>query len=211
MVNLRLSKFFCFCLLSVALSAQKSPGPLTNQKVGDLVIAGVSPGEVIRIIGSAAAVSFDLRPNSTDNLLSAGVSEEIIKAMAARESGSPTVIPAQTVNASPIPNPSLSQSGKLRVFVERSNDSWYLGGKQGTTHPQTVEVMKTFRESCPGFTVTDDPTKADYKIQFERESGKLARRHNKFAAFNRAGDMVFADSTRALGNSVRRFCTTVER
>jgi hypothetical protein len=51
------------------------------------VLAGVSEREVIRVISSASTISFDLRPGSTDNLLKVGVSEDIIKAMAARENG----------------------------------------------------------------------------------------------------------------------------
>jgi hypothetical protein len=92
-------------------------------------VAGVSESEIIRLVAAAQTVNFDLRPGSTDNLLSAGVSEEIIKA----------------------------------------------------------------------------------KVEFERESSKLARRHNKFAAFNRAGDLVYADSTRALGNAVRGFCSSIRQ
>lgn len=76
---------------------QQAKGPLTNERVGGLVLAGVSESEIIRIISSAPSVSFDLRPNSTDELLNVGVSEDIIKAMAARESGAPV----QNVSAPP--------------------------------------------------------------------------------------------------------------
>jgi hypothetical protein len=70
--------------------------------------------------------------------------------------------------------------------------------------------MKTFGESCPNAVVTNDPEKADYKVSFERESGKVVRRHNKFVAFNRAGDMVYSSSTRELGNAVRGFCAKIQ-
>lgn len=76
------------CSLALVCSfAQQTQGPLTNQRIGQLVEAGVTQNEIIRIISSAPNVNFDLRPNSTDELLKAGVSEEIIRAMAARESG----------------------------------------------------------------------------------------------------------------------------
>jgi hypothetical protein len=205
-----------FVIAACSLLAQRASGPLTNQKIGDLAVAGVSESEIIRLIGAAQTVNFDLRPGSTDNLLSAGVSEEIIKAMAARQNGSvvaPMVHEArQRLTGSSL---SLEPTGKPRVFVQDSNDSWSFTSSrhfgQGSTHPQTVEVIKTFSESCPGVTVTNDPQKADYKVEFERESSKLARRHNKFAAFNRAGDLVYADSTRALDNAVRGFCSSIRQ
>lgn len=74
-------------ILASAALAQQTQGQLTNQRIGDMVLAGVSQSEVIRIIGSASAVNFDLRPNSTDALLNVGVSEDIIKAMSAKENG----------------------------------------------------------------------------------------------------------------------------
>jgi hypothetical protein len=76
----------CLIFASVALG-QQAQGTLTNQRIGDMVLAGVSQTEVIRVISSATTISFDLRPSSTDSLLKVGVSEDIIKAMAARESG----------------------------------------------------------------------------------------------------------------------------
>jgi hypothetical protein len=107
----------------------------------------------------------------------------------------------------------VTSNGKPRVFIQNSNDSWSFTASrhfaQGSTHPQTVEVIKTFSESCTDVVVTNDPAKADYRIEFERESNKLARRHNKFAAFNRSGDLVYADSTRVLGNAVRGFCAAI--
>jgi hypothetical protein len=71
-------------------------------------------------------------------------------------------------------------------------------------------MMKTFGQSCPNLMVTNDPEKADYKVIFERESHKWIRKDNKFAAFNRSGDMVYSSSTRELGNAVRGFCASIQ-
>jgi hypothetical protein len=59
--------------------------PLSNKHVILLVESGLRPSEVVRLIGAAPAVSFDLTPTGTEQLLRAGVSEETIKQMAARE------------------------------------------------------------------------------------------------------------------------------
>lgn len=209
---MKLTKLLCFAAFAMTLAAQNTQGTLTNMRVANLVRSGVSTPEILRIIGSAPQVSFDLRPGSTDNLLKAGVSEDVIKAMAARESGSSTTTAAPAKAAAALATP---PSGKLRVFVEDSNDSWSFSASrhfgQGSTHPQTVEVMKTFGESCPNLIVTDRPDKADYVVRFERESMKGLRKHNKFAAFNKDGDMVYSASTRALGNAVRGFCSSLRQ
>jgi hypothetical protein len=85
---LKLKLLACsFAIAACSLFAQRPSGPLTNQKIGNLAGAGVSDAEIIRIIGSAKDVNFDLRPGSTDNLLNAGVSEDVIKAMAAKVNG----------------------------------------------------------------------------------------------------------------------------
>jgi hypothetical protein len=89
MLKLRIPNFLCLSIFAITLAAQQPAGTLTNARVGDLVLAGVSPSEIIRIISTAPRVNFDLRPGSTDNLLKTGVSEEIIKAMSARETGGP--------------------------------------------------------------------------------------------------------------------------
>ena len=110
------------------------------------------------------------------------------------------------------PNVSVA-ADKVRVFVGQSNDSWSFTASrnfaQAGTHPQTVELMKSFGESCPNVIVTDNREKADYKVIFERESNKGLRKHNKFAAFNRTGDMVYSTSTRSVGSAVRGFCDSI--
>jgi hypothetical protein len=69
--------------------------------------------------------------------------------------------------------------------------------------------MKTLGHSCPGIVVTNDRSRANYVITFEREAHKIWRKDNKIAVFNSAGDMVFSSSTRVLGNDVRSFCSHV--
>lgn len=91
---------------------------LTNQKIGDLVQAGVSTEEVIRIINSAPAVNFDLRPGSTDNLLNAGVGEDVIKAMAARESGPAVGLQRRIVPDSKPPRPNTRESSDRSTVTE---------------------------------------------------------------------------------------------
>lgn len=143
-------------LLSVGLVAQNQSAKLLNdQRVVDLVAMGVSEQEVLRMIASAPKFDFDLRPESTESLLKLGVSEEMIKAMAAREMKPVLQTTAAQVPVQP-PGPTGVRSmlaaavgveKKPRVYVAQANDSWSFTADrhfaQGGTHPQTVEVMKT--------------------------------------------------------------------
>src|SRR5579875_287570 len=161
---------FCFAFMSM-LAQTIAPPVLNNQRISELVTTGVSTTEVIRIISTASRIDFDLRPVSTDALMRAGVPEEVVKAMAARENGQPTVISAMHVTDADVHvhDPSTGSrtllknvvdvttragtTAKPRVFVQGSNDAWSIdygkNGGKGGSHPQTVEVMKTFGQSCP--------------------------------------------------------------
>lgn len=91
-----------------AQEAQPRSGPLTDQRIIELVQTGVRLDEVVRVIATTPQVSFDLSPVATDNMLKAGVSEEIIKAMAARESGftpNTVVQHSPALNKESIPGP----------------------------------------------------------------------------------------------------------
>ena len=120
-----------------------------------------------------------------------------------------------------------AQSSKPRVFITDS-DSWEVGGGfgaggsrgtgagvggfSGGARPQTVEVIKTFRERCGAVTVNMDKTKANYIILFDREGGKdLISRDNKIAVFKEDGDLVYSGSTRSLGNAVSDACNAIRR
>jgi len=116
---------------------------------------------------------------------------------------------------------SAQSTDKPRIFLEESN-SWEMtggagavngtggGAMSGGARPQTVELMKTFRERCPGLTITMDKSRADYVVLFDREGGKGAvRRDNKVAVFRNGGDMLYAGSTRSLGNAVKDVCSVV--
>jgi hypothetical protein len=52
-----------------------------------LAMAGVSASEILRIIDTASETDFQLNPVANDAMMKAGVSEQMIKAMAARQSG----------------------------------------------------------------------------------------------------------------------------
>src|SRR5947209_1739558 len=85
---------FASLLAVTSLEAQQAPsGPLTDQRIVNLAHAGLSSDELARVIATAPQVSFDIRPAATDAMMNAGISEDTIKAMAARENA---VVPTQS-------------------------------------------------------------------------------------------------------------------
>lgn len=116
--------------LPIALLAQSAPnGPLNNLRIGSLVGMGVSEQEVLRLISTAPSVDFDLRPVSTDALIRAGVSEPIIKAMAAKETGQSMASASPRREAgtgSPTPVPTTSSLPRSGGRSERFQNIEYL-------------------------------------------------------------------------------------
>lgn len=103
---------------------------------------------------------------------------------------------------------------KPRVFITDSQ-SWQIMGNRnytaGGARPQTAEIYKTFGESCPTVTMTNNRDKADYVVTLDHEGGKgYLRKDNKVAVFTKDGDMVFSKSTRSLGGAVKEACTVIK-
>jgi hypothetical protein len=110
---------------------------------------------------------------------------------------------------------------KPRVYISDSQ-SWQTSGgfggsgggfggiSSGGARPQTAEIIKTFNEKCSSCTVTANKDKADYAVILEHEGGKDPfSRDNKFALFNKDGDVIKSGSTRSLGNAVKEVCRVI--
>jgi hypothetical protein len=119
--------------------------------------------------------------------------------------------------------PTPSSDGKVRIFVTDS-DSWTSGGGlfgvngtvvgsgQGGARPQTAEIIKTFNERCPEFTVTMNQARADFIVLLDHEGGKpLILRDNKVVVFDLEGDAIYSGSTVILGNAVKDACNAIRK
>lgn len=84
LIHLMKTLWISLLFSSVLLAGERT---LTDPSVMGLAQAGISEAEILRLIATAPQVSFDLRPAATDAMLNAGVSEAVIRAMAARENG----------------------------------------------------------------------------------------------------------------------------
>ena len=70
--------------------------------------------------------------------------------------------------------------------------------------------MKNFRDNCPVAFVTIREDRADFLVLLEHEGGRgFTRKDNKVAVFDKDGDLIYANSTRSLGNSVKDACKTI--
>ncbi len=105
----------------------------------------------------------------------------------------------------------IAQEAKVRVFVTDSQ-SWEIKGTAGGARPQSAEVIKTVGDRCPNLTVTSNKEKADYVLTLDHEGGKkVAQKDNKWALYNKDGDVIKSGSTRALGNSVKDACEAITK
>lgn len=88
-----------------------------------------------------------------------------------------------------------------------ANRDGAVGQSSGGARPQTAEIIKTIRERCPLVIVTLKRDNAAYVLLLDHEGGKGGlRKDNKFALFNKDGDVIGSGSTRTLGNAVKDAC-----
>lgn len=203
---------------------------LTNDTVLKLVRAGIGEDTIIGMVNQQPGV-YALSTADLAALKRAGITEKVIAAMLVRNlAPSSTIFP----NNAPSVQPSLSTANSTRsssddgisVYVTDSqswemrggwgvrgnSETWGGSGYQSGSAPQTAEMIKTLNQRCPQLTVTNNTQKADFAVLLEHQGGKgYLRRHNKIAVFNRDGDDIFSDSTRALGNSVKDACEAILR
>jgi len=148
----------------------------------------------------------------------------VISPAIAQQNQAPPPVQKSSAPAEPTHTTSaLPNDGKVRIYVSDSQ-SWEMTGgwgaangsggghESGGARPQTAEIIKTFNQRCPDYTVTNNKERANYAVILDHEGGKGALRHrNKVAVFNRDGDASFSDSTRELGSSVKDACAAIAK
>jgi hypothetical protein len=150
------------CLLALA-GHLLADGPLTDQRIMELVKSGVTQSEIQRLIASAPSVDFLMTPAAMDELAQAGVSDDTIKVMAARESGAApvaqsTVTPAlgPAITTKVLPERATSPIGKPAGFGSRTD---VFGGYSYLS----LDVPDTDRLSFNGWEASVTPL-ADHQI-----------------------------------------------
>jgi hypothetical protein len=93
--------------------------------------------------------------------------------------------PQAAAQAAPITTPTAGppSDGKIRIYVADSQ-SWEMTGgwaaangsggghESGGARPQTAEIIKTFNQRCPEYTITNNKERANYAAILDHEGGK---------------------------------------
>jgi hypothetical protein len=164
---------FVFAAMLLPQQAPPVTGPLTNQRVIELVHAGITGDELRRVIATAPSVSFDLSPAGNQAMISAGVTEDTIKAMAAREKGtvfSPAVgASTASIGANPAQPTPLTD-------VYQGRGMWDVG----------LEGTAIIPHSSPSYTVGEVSSETGYFVT----RGSLISA-DVIASFSRGTDDIF--------------------
>lgn len=99
-------------------------GPLTDEQIVNLHKGGLNDEELLQRVASAPAIQFNLTPAFTDYMLRQGVSEGVIKAMAARAAG---VAAPRSLNA-PATNPAVRAAPADQITMPTEIGVYYRDG-----------------------------------------------------------------------------------
>ena len=99
---------------------------------------------------------------------------------------------------------------RIRVFV--ASDRMVDGNLELVTHTQGVAAFQEQSE-CEGLRVTNRIDRAHFLLTLERFSGTIntfgLNRRNDVSVYDGWGDMVYAGSTRQLGNAAKDACNAI--
>lgn len=171
---------------------------LTNRDVITLAEAGFSEEFLVEMV-TTSRTKFDTTAEGLADLAKHGIKEDLIRAMRGvrSEAAASGTGPAATT---------AGQEKPIRVFVQEG------AGSPSMSYPQTAEIVKTFGQKCPNVVVTSRREAATFTVVLENRAAKLLRKgDSKMVVFDRAGDMVYGASERALGKALRGFCSAVPR
>ena len=119
---------------------------------------------------------------------------------------------------------------KIRVFIDYT-ESWSVAKVQrggdpdrnvsGRGHdndkdsPEAADIMKSFRERCPEFTITQSQEKANYGISVTKTmpagATSTASGLNKVVLTSQEGDILFSNSTRLMKNAIKDVCYALKK
>jgi hypothetical protein len=119
-------------LALVACTAFAQDTRLTNATIIEMTSAGTAPDAIVQKIVSSPAPDFHLDPASVSSLVSHGVDESVIRAMAARQTG--RRVPEITAASGSLPT-------KVGVYLHSPQGLWVELEQEGA-HWQKANVLK---------------------------------------------------------------------
>ena len=171
---------------------------MTDATVVQMVQAKISPDLIILAI-TKCNPKFALDPGSTQYMTQVGVTDEILRAMAAKQNGQP--IPGvDTVPAPPTsqpPQPAPGPGDKPRVFMSSASK----GNVWNAHRDQSMELSKDFERDCPTVRITLNQSAADYTIALNHIEVGAFYRDNQFQVADHNGDLLTKTKE---GGSIRK-------
>jgi len=110
-----------------------------------------------------------------------------------------------------------------RVYIV-DRDEWKLSGGfaatatsaagsiQGGVRRDYTEILKTFAQTCPQVTFTNDRATADYAVVLDHKTWNetpWTGHQNEFVIFNRAEDLIYSGATHNMKNAAKDSCKAV--
>jgi hypothetical protein len=171
----------------------QTPTIMTDATVVQMVQQKIAPDLIILAI-SKCTPQFALDPSNSQYMTQMGVTDEIFKAMAARQMGPATPIPtpSQLFVANPTTPPAPSQlfagsnTNKPRVFMQ----SLSHGNTWNARRDQSMELSKDFERDCTDVRITLNQSNADYTINLNHIEIGLFLRDNQFQIADKNGDLL---------------------
>jgi hypothetical protein len=107
--------------------------------------------------------------------------------------------------------------GGVRVFMTNSGSwkqtgGWGLAGQSrtGTAAPADPDGKKSFEKHCSQYPITSNRDAATYVILLDQLNTKqLKKGRDKITVYDRAGIVVYSNSTRLLDDSIRDACKAI--
>lgn len=128
-------------------------------------------------------------------------------------SGTPVMISTpvqaqQPAASSSTVEPSTTPASPIRIWISDKQ----VASAHGSV--SSSDILKELNEKCTNVVLTDDVTRADYRL--EAGFAWCCTQHGesrgyKFAVFNKDGDAVFSTKTHTLANAVKDVCNSIGR
>ena len=194
-------------LLSFLATAWAQQEVIDKDAVVRMVKAGIGDDVIVAVIRTAKKVDFTVTENSVVALKEAGVSQAIIKVLVERqatatEAPQPAPVGPERQILKPASDPPSSPPPVDRprfpaIFAEEVTSE----GVVITSSETLLEAIKTLnKKKMQVVTVRD---RADYILRITRELGKKSwRKDVKVVLSDRAGTVVYANSTRSIGGAM---------
>jgi hypothetical protein len=203
-----MKQFVCIILgllffLATAWAQQEVIG---QDAVVRMVKAGIGDDVIIAVIRTAKKVDFTVTENSVVALKEAGVSQAIIKVLVERqatatEAPQPAPVGPERPVLKPASDPPSPPPGDRPRFPAIFAEEFTPDGQVLTSSETLLEAVKTLhKKKMQVVTVRD---RADYFLRVTRVLGKKSYRKDvKVVLSDRAGSVLYANSTRSIGGAM---------